>query len=67
MKRVIITGPTGAVGVGLIRNLIKAGIEVMAVVRPGSNRVDNIPKDPLVKVVPCALSLIHISEPTRPY
>lgn len=55
MKRVIITGPTGAVGVGLIRNLIKKGIEVIAVVRPGSNRVDNIPKDPLVKVVSCAL------------
>lgn len=56
MKRVIITGPTGAVGVGLIHNLINAGVEVVAVVRPGSNRVANIPKDPLVAVVSCALA-----------
>lgn len=56
MKRVVVTGPTGAVGVGLIQNLIKDGIEVIAVVRPGSNRVSNIPTCPLVKVVPCALA-----------
>lgn len=56
MKRVVVTGPTGAVGVGLIQNLIKDGIEVIAVVRPGSNRVSNIPNCPLVKVVTCALA-----------
>ena len=55
MKRVVVTGPTGAVGVGLIQNLIKDDIEVIAVVRPGSKRVSNIPSNPLARVVFCAL------------
>ena len=50
MKRAVITGPTGSIGIALINELEANGIEVVAVVRPGSK-----------------LSLIHISEPTRPY
>jgi len=53
MKKVIITGPTGAVGVSLIYELIKYGIEVTAVCRPESKRMNAIPKHPLVRVVEC--------------
>ncbi len=56
MKRVIITGPTGAIGVALIQELILHDIEVIAVVRPGSNRKENIPKHKLVRVVECGLN-----------
>ena len=49
MKRAVITGPTGSIGLALINELVSNGVEVVAVVRPGSR-----------------LSLIHISEPTRP-
>lgn len=55
MKRAVITGPTGAIGTALIAELISHGIEVEAVVRPGSRRTDNIPKSPLVHIVPCDL------------
>lgn len=56
MKRAVITGPTGAIGVALITELISHGIEVTAVVRPGSTRTDNIPESPLVQIVQCDLS-----------
>lgn len=56
MRKVIITGPTGAIGVALIQECISHGVEVVAVVRPGSKRKENIPKDVLVSVVECDLS-----------
>ncbi len=55
MKKSIITGPTGAVGVSLIQELIANGIEVTAVCRPNSKRLSSIPKDPLVKTVECGI------------
>jgi nucleoside-diphosphate-sugar epimerase len=36
MKRVIITGPTGAIGIALIQHLIDNKVEVYAVCRKGS-------------------------------
>lgn len=42
MKRVIITGPTGQVGMALIDELIKNDVEITAVVRAGSDRVKRL-------------------------
>lgn len=56
MKRAVITGPTGAVGIALISELVRHGIEVAAVVRPGSKIIDRIPASPLVRVVECDLA-----------
>ena len=55
MKKAIITGPTGAVGVSLIQELIAHGIAVTAVCRPGSKRIGSVPKDPLVQIVECGV------------
>lgn len=51
MKRVIITGPTGAIGTALIQHLIQKDIEVAAICRPGSRRIENIPKSDKVKII----------------
>ncbi|MBQ8804697.1 MAG: NAD(P)-dependent oxidoreductase [Tyzzerella sp.] len=51
MKRVVITGPTGTIGIALINLLIKEGIEVTAVCRKGSVRKKNIPEDAKVKCI----------------
>ncbi|MCR5793660.1 MAG: NAD(P)-dependent oxidoreductase [Lachnospiraceae bacterium] len=51
MKRAVITGPTGAVGVALVQRLVKEKVEVLAVCRKGSKRIGNIPKDSLVQVL----------------
>ena len=56
MKRAVITGPTGSIGIALINELVANGIEVLAVVRPGSMRADRIKESSLVKRVSCDLS-----------
>ena len=65
MKRAVITGPTGAIGTALIAELISHGIEVEAVVRPDSRRTDNIPKSPLVHIVPCDLKELKTDRTRR--
>lgn len=55
MKRVILTGATGAIGTALIENLIKNGIEILVLMREGSAREANIIKHPLVSVKNCSL------------
>ena len=56
MKRVVITGPTGAIGIALISECMKQGIEVYALCRKGSERIGRIPKSELVHIVECDLA-----------
>ncbi len=63
MKRVVVTGPTGAIGVAFIEELIAHEIEVFAVIRPNSSRKKNIPIHKLVQVVECDLNqLVRLPE-----
>lgn len=55
MKRVIITGATGAIGTALLDNLIKNNVETLVICREGSQRNSNIPVHPLVSVKYCSL------------
>jgi nucleoside-diphosphate-sugar epimerase len=55
MKRVIITGATGAIGVALIQEFITRRIEVLVLCRKGSRRNQNIPVHPLVETICCPL------------
>lgn len=58
MNRVIITGPTGAIGMALIEYLSKRNVQVIAVVRECSNRKDQIKESDNVIKVECDLSEI---------
>lgn len=49
--RIVITGPTGAIGVALIEKCIKEKIEVLAICHRNSRRIANIPIHPLVKIL----------------
>ena len=60
IKKAIITGPTGAVGVSLIQELIAQKIHVTAVCRRGSKRMDAIPRHPFVEIVECNLNELKI-------
>ena len=51
VKRVIMTGATGAVGIPLIYELINNEVEVTVICRSESKRVVNIPQHPNVKIV----------------
>lgn len=56
MKRVVITGPTGAIGIALIKQMIERRVEVLAICNPNSQRISRIPNSPLVKIVKCELN-----------
>lgn len=55
MGRIIITGATGTIGMALLNKCIESKTEAVALVNPGSSRLDRIPNDPLVKVIKCGL------------
>lgn len=59
MKRVILTGGTGMLGIALMEFLIQKEIEVLVIVRPGSKRKDGIPKSPWIQVVECDLNALR--------
>ena len=53
--RVVITGPTGAIGHALIEQCIKNGDEVLAICRKGSSRIKTLPQDSKVSVLELSL------------
>ncbi len=55
VRRIVVTGPTGAIGTALIQMCIEKGIEVLAIVREGSARNSRIPASPLVRMIACNL------------
>lgn len=56
MKGVVITGPTGAIGMALIHNCIDNKIPVLAICHRGSSRISQIPDSSFVKVVEASLN-----------
>lgn len=56
MKKIIITGPTGAIGNALIRLYLEQGYKVFAIVKPGSVRVNVLPKSERLIVVECDMT-----------
>lgn len=62
MKRVIVTGATGAIGTALVRKLIDRKIEVLVLTRAESQRNQNIPCHPLVQIKFCSLEQLAAIE-----
>ncbi|BBK75640.1 NAD-dependent epimerase/dehydratase family protein [Clostridium butyricum] len=63
MKKVVVTGATGIIGISLIKYLIINSIEVLAICRPKSDKIKNIPKNNLVKIIECDIdNLSSVSE-----
>lgn len=59
MRRIFITGPTGAIGIALINKLIHMDYEVVAICRKNSSRIRHIPKHDNIKLVMCDLCEIN--------
>lgn len=53
IKSAVITGPTGAIGTALCRELAENGIDVYAVCRPGSPRAASVPTHNKIHVIFC--------------
>lgn len=67
MKRIIITGPTGAIGHALIKKCIEEQTEVYAVCRCHSARLDAVPSSPLVHIIECDLEKLTALSDTLPH
>lgn len=50
MSRMVVTGPTGAIGIAFIKECIARDVEVLALCHRGSKRIARIPHSPLVEV-----------------
>lgn len=57
--KVVITGPTGAIGMALIQKCIEERTPVLAICHPGSKRIANIPVSPYVMIIECDLANLH--------
>lgn len=55
MKRIIITGPTGAIGMALIQKCITENIEAAVICHRRSARIAQIPASDKIKVIECNL------------
>lgn len=64
MKRIIVTGATGAVGMALIQECIQKEIEILVFTREDSKRNANIPVHPLVQIIDCPLERLATIENT---
>ena len=63
MKKAIITGPTGAVGISLINELIANDYFVTAICRPNSKRIHNIPAHKNIEILECdQANLLDLSD-----
>lgn len=59
MKKVIITGATGMIGIALAEYLLEKNIEVTAIIRENSNRRKNIPNNSKLKIIECSLNKLN--------
>ncbi len=63
MKKVVISGATGAIGMALIGLCIKKNMEVLVLCRRNSVRAERIPVHPLIHIQFCDLSQMKNWEP----
>ena len=56
IKRIIVTGATGAVGSAVVRRALASGISVTCIVHQGSKRLGNLPNDEHLNIVECNLA-----------
>ena len=56
MRKVVITGATGTIGMALIKKCTESGMGVIVLANPASKRLSRISDDPLVTVIKCGLS-----------
>ena len=57
--RAVVTGVTGAIGMALTKVLLENEIEVIAIVRPGSDRNSRLLKFPTLKIIESELSNLN--------
>lgn len=62
MKRAIVSGATGAIGMALIAELLRHDVEVLVLCREDSRRIGQLPSHPLLSIRRCALDQLARAE-----
>jgi len=65
--RVVITGPTGTIGIALIKKYIDRGAEVLALCRKGSKGIAHIPSHPNIRIIEANLDEYKMLEISGSY
>ena len=55
IRKIIVTGATGAVGSAVVRRAVEKGMDVTCIVHQGSKRLGNLPQSDKVHIVECNL------------
>lgn len=66
MKKIIITGPTGAIGHALIEKCLQEQCEIYAICRPKSERIKNLPDNIKLHIIECDLAELMNAEAQLP-
>lgn len=56
MKKIVVTGATSMIGVALIKEAVLNHVEVLALVRENSSKLDRLPTSHLIKTVCCDIN-----------
>lgn len=67
MKRVVITGATSFIGISLMKKLLALDINILAIIRPGTNRRNFLPTDSRIIYVESELSELQKISPKKKY
>ncbi len=51
MKKIVVSGATSMIGVATINEAIKNNIEVLAIIRKDSKKIDRLPKSNIIKLL----------------
>ena len=51
MKRIVITGATGFIGIHLIKQWLEKDAKIYAVIRPNSKNAGRIPKNDHIRII----------------
>lgn len=67
MKKIVISGATGMIGSALAKLAVEKENEVLAIVRPDSKKLKNLPQSPYIKVVECNIADYSLLTPDGIY
>jgi UDP-glucose 4-epimerase len=60
MKRAIVTGATGPLGIALIKHLAGLGVHVAAIINPLSRRIEDVPLLDNTEIIKCDLAELNL-------
>ena len=57
-SRAVVSGATSMIGVACVESCLREGMEVLALVRPGSDKLNRLPDDARLRIAPCRLDAL---------